>query len=63
MNTNLRGGEIIVAFQVPAGPWPRRSLYSKDSRSHVLRFRVGIGGGCAALMRALLEAAAMEVQA
>ena len=29
METTLRGGEVIIAFNVPAGPWTRRSLYLK----------------------------------
>jgi xanthine dehydrogenase YagS FAD-binding subunit len=29
IETSLRGGEIITAFHVPAGPWTERSLYLK----------------------------------
>jgi xanthine dehydrogenase YagS FAD-binding subunit len=29
IETTLRPGEVIVAFNVPAGPWSRRSLYLK----------------------------------
>jgi xanthine dehydrogenase YagS FAD-binding subunit len=29
VETNLAPGELIVAFEVPAGPWARRSLYYK----------------------------------
>jgi xanthine dehydrogenase YagS FAD-binding subunit len=29
LETNLAPGELILAFEVPAGPWTRRSLYYK----------------------------------
>src|SRR5579875_716124 len=29
IETNLRPGELITGFEVPAGPWTRRSLYLK----------------------------------
>jgi xanthine dehydrogenase YagS FAD-binding subunit len=29
LETNLRSGEVITGFSVPAGPWTRRSLYLK----------------------------------
>jgi len=29
VETNLRPGELIVGFSVPAGPWARRSVYTK----------------------------------
>ncbi|MBL6459099.1 xanthine dehydrogenase family protein subunit M [Belnapia sp. T6] len=29
IDTNLRPGELIISFRVPAGPWTRRSLYLK----------------------------------
>jgi xanthine dehydrogenase YagS FAD-binding subunit len=29
IETNLAPGELIVAFEIPAGPWTRRSLYYK----------------------------------
>jgi xanthine dehydrogenase YagS FAD-binding subunit len=36
IETNLRPGELITGFDVPAGPWTRRSLYLKirDRRSY-----------------------------
>jgi xanthine dehydrogenase YagS FAD-binding subunit len=29
LETNLRLGDLIVAFQIPAGPWTKRSCYLK----------------------------------
>ena len=29
LETNLRSGELVTGFRVPAGPWTRRSLYLK----------------------------------